>query len=310
MNCILCKIADPIERISEQYAQSLFIAIGSKVQLLFQAFLGVWFLYHIIFKALIKGEVIYYEVVMNLIIFSLVMLVLSNHNVLWEWIYKPFDMAINELVLIVLKSNMIGGKLNQSQTGLVMAVDGVMQQVYQLGKIIVHSWNPFQFFSGIIILLVYILVGTMSFAYIIEYMFTLLLITAFSPLLIIAFAFAATRNSALCGVKNVVGGALTMLFSIAAMGITLIIADELFSVIIVDGVVDYRIKNFAWGEDFLSILILGLISLFHQLKVKTIAYSLVGISDGPGAAASVLGVVSSAIGFVRSSGSSSNKTNQ
>lgn len=158
--------------------------------------------------------------------------------------------------------------------------------------------NLSKFVYGAILAIPYLFVLGIFLAFMLEGMFKLLAVTAIAPLVIVAAAFKNTQGFAVSAFRVVLNGVLTVIFAAVAMGFTIAIMRN-YSM--VEGIpldpsgnftssigditaADPRAKGIFW-----PLFILGFISVLLHLKAATLASNISGASDGPGAAAAVVG---------------------
>ena len=290
MTCIACRISQPIESSAEQLAKILNAAIAPQIFEVFQTFVVLWALYTIIVKGVMQGDIKLSSTLQQLGIFALIGLLLKRNYILWDLIYNPLKHLSQGLIQTILNSGMSNGSYASSSQGYVGAMDGIVQQVVELGKAADWSWRkPFDGLASIVLMALYIFVGAISVAWVLEYIFTVFWVSSFSPILLLCLAFPATRKNAYNAFFSLIGSLFTICFSIMSMSLTLMVYRDIF-----------RASTGgwgAWGADFLALVMLGLISIFMQGKARQLASNITGVSDGAGMAMMVAGAGTAAIGM-------------
>jgi hypothetical protein len=155
-------------------------------------------------------------------------------------------------------------------------------------------------FYGLLLALPYVFVWGIFLAFTLEGIFKLLAITAVSPLLIAVAGFGPTRGFALTGLRVIVGGVLTVVFAGVAMGFTMtVLRQALDGAPLATGGIKPDISGFLGSEQYWLVLLIGFISILFHLKAATLAANISGASDGPGAAATVVGAGMAAVGAAK-----------
>jgi hypothetical protein len=295
MTCITCRISQPIESGAEQLAKILNGAIAPQVAEIFQGFLILWALYTIIVKGIIRGDIKLASTIEQLCMFSLVGLLLKSNYLLWDLIYNPLKHVSQGLVQTILNSGLANGSYASTSKGYIAAIDGIMQQVVELGKAADWSWGrPFDAIASFFLMLLYILVGAISVAWVLEYIFIVFWVSSFSSILLLCLAFPATRKNAYNALFSLLGSLFTICFSIMSMSLTLMVYRDIFRTSVGGWI--------TWGADFLSLVMLGLISIFMQGKARNLASNITGVSDGAGMAMTMAGAGTAAISMAATGG--------
>lgn len=280
MECIICNISKPLELLAGEYSISLFNAISPVANIILKSFISLWFLYIVIFNAILKGNFNILSFFYKMIVFSLVFLVLMSHVYIWDMLYLPFSHFVENMVGAILSVQSKQNSLQSSNiAGIVAAIDGIVQQIFKFGFTIMSSYNPFQIIAGLIIVIVYILVSALSLFYILEYIFIIFLLSSFSPLFILCLCFDVLQPIFFRTLKILCTSGLTVFFSVAGVSLILFVLQEIS--FLSSGAVDqlsYSEIHAPWGKDFLVVLILGVIAILQQIKVKSIASDLVVVN--------------------------------
>lgn len=284
MNCIVCRIAEPLEHVAENYAVFLFKAISPYAIHLFEGFVGMWVLYQIIYKGIVLGELEITSTIKQFCIFAVILTILRTHHLLWEIVYNPLGEFVKLMVKLITQTSTYNYETSHDK-GLLVAIDEMLQQIIVLGASLSDSWSPLQIGAAIPIMLVYILLGAIAVAFALEYILAAFLVASFSPVLLIAVGFDVTKLIAIRALQVILGGVLTVIFSTIAMSLTLMAAKELFYDISINGnLSNMSIKNFAYSRDYIALLILGMISILSQIKARMIAFNMIRSIDGGGIA--------------------------
>ncbi len=178
--------------------------------------------------------------------------------------------------------------------GVIKTVDEALNNsVFQLWHILMNegSWYTLTIkpmVGAIILVIPYIFVICIFLAFMLEFVFSVLVVTAIMPLLLICLVFEATRSFTLSAGRIALTGALTLIFACIAMGFTISVFHKFGPLIpaSTEGA-SKEIAEFVFSKRYWAIFILGFVSVFFHLKASTFAVALSGSIGGPGPAAAV-----------------------
>lgn len=303
MPCHSCAILAPINNAAEQYAQQVFNVLAPGATTLFQSFAGCWLAYKIIRHGILKPGITIDEFLRPLLVFSLVILVLRNHQLFWEYIYTPISQTtLNLLSTIIRVSNQ--GQPTNNLSGMLEVVEISILRVTDFCERVYGNagWlNPIPLIAGIILLFPFLLLWAIFMVFTIEYLFKLLIVSSLSPLFIVASAFDKTRIYSAAALKVILQGALTVCISVISISVTLHAIDSATQTFhLVDGNLAATNRFGFFSTQFCSLFCLGLVSVLFQLKAPAIASNIVGSQDGAGVSGFIAGVPAT-IGAVWSS---------
>lgn len=301
MTCITCTISQPIESGAEQLAKILNATISPHVLDIFQGFIVLWAIYTIVVKGIVQGDIKLSSTLQQLCIFAVIGLLLKRNFMLWDLIYNPLKQLTQALVQTILNAG-FAGKYTSMHKGYIAAIDGVVQQMAEFGSNIKFSvWTPFETFGSLIIMCLYVFVGAISVAWVLEYIFMVFWISSFSPILLLCMAFPATRKNAYNAFSSLFGALFTVCFSIMSMSLTLLIYRKLYLGIAPSGDINGGV-SFNYGADWIALVMLGIVSIYMQGKARNLASNITGVSDGSGMAMAISGAGTAVIGMAASAG--------
>lgn len=301
--CVSCEILQPINTVAESYARQLFGALAPDSSLLFQAFLGLWFV-GIIFK-LLKGKITLEEVLVPLMIFSVVTLALKSHHLFWDYIYKPIHNTTIHLLTHIVASGQQGGGVKDLNGLLGLVETSIGQIITFCGRVSGNAgWTDIApYIAGFFLLIPYMFLWAIFMVFTVEYVFKLLIVSALAPLFIVAAAFKSSRGYAISALKVVLQAVLTICISVIAMGVTLqAINSATAAMHLVDGNSAVVNEFSLFSIRFCSLFALGITAVFFQLKAPGVASSISGSQDGAGLSGAIAGSVTGFMGRASRSG--------
>lgn len=281
MQCVLCEIVDPMEKFSEQYAYQLFVLLGKHATYIFESFIGLWFIYQIIYKGFIKAEINFASSFNKLLVYCIILAFLRNSELFWSWIYTPLNSTVNELLLSIIKVTQNSNNALSSKARMIEVVDATSGQIFELSKMFFSGgyFDISRKIAGAPIVFIYACLFAMFVGYYVDYLFKLLLMTAISPLLLVCFAFPSTKAHCINGLKVVLHGMLNLIFSVIAMSLTLVVAKELFSKLpISGGVIKENASSWIYSKDYWACLMLAIVSIIFQKKISEISSTILNVS--------------------------------
>lgn len=280
-----------LEKLGKSYAIELFSVTSPYTLTLFSSFFGIWVVWFFISLG-IRGRLEDgIELFKKALLFILVIFALKSNSFYWDWFYTPLLNLTQNLSCLFLKAT--GSKSSgESLQGIIQSVESGMEQVWGIVKALWAEAGIFgigNYFSGLIVLLCFAFMMCLFLAYTLELLFSLLAITALSPLLIVACAFSCSRPFTLSALRIVLNGIFTVLFASIAMGFTL------SSIQMVTGSLPLEGGSFsAEAADFTEkgmfpLIVVGFIGILFHLKASALASALSSVHLGGSSAALVSG---------------------
>lgn len=300
MVCYSCRIFEPLQQLSYGYGRQVFSVVAPGAFLLFTAFVGVWFLWMIIERGCFKGELTFENFAKPLLIFSIVALFLRQHELYWQWFYNPVIETTSSLAQTIIGVGTFE-RMPPTIIGMLTTMDTQLMKVFNIVSLVVTDAGFYRIgliLGALILVAPFAFVWGIFLAYLLEGIFKLLAITAISPLLIVAGAFAQTRGFMSMGLRVVLDGCLTVIMASVAMGFTLSAANRTIAMITDDGLsLKISANDFIFSGEYWTLFILGFVSVLFHLKAATLASNISGAQDGPGAAAAVVSTGMAAAGM-------------
>lgn len=287
--CISCAMLAPINQTAETYAKQLFDVLAPNALLIFQAFVGCWLVWNIIHHGILKPGIHFQQFLKPLLVFTLIFLLLRGHRLFWEYAYSPLHESTMSLLTAILRTSQQGQSVHDLN-GLLQVVESSILNVANFCERIYGDtgWNPLPKILGVILLFPFVFLWAIFMVFTVEYLFKLLVVSALSPLLIIAAAFDSTRTYTFGGLKVVLQGILTICIAVIAMSVTLSAINSAVSDFhLMDG--DSGVVNtfMSFTGSFCSFFALAMVSIVFQLKAPTIASNIVGAQGGLGVAGTI-----------------------
>lgn len=294
-NCITCGIFTQLDDLSIHYGREVFEALAPNVRVAFSSFVGLWFAFQLLYKGLFRGELAFKELMPQMLLFVAVDIALRGSGLYWDFFYNPVRDTMSGLAQAVVVPT--GGEVqDKSIPGLLLVVEDQMRRVLEIGGAMIKDAGMTGIgliVGGLILMVPYLFVWCVFMAFMLEGMFKLLAITALAPVAIALSAFGPTRGFSIAALRVVINGALTVVFAAVAMGFTVAVVRYYLNDPVIPLDADGRIvrgaSDFVFSPAYYSIFILGFISILFHLKAATLASNISGASDGPGAAATVVG---------------------
>lgn len=304
-SCITCGIFTQLDDLSIRYGREVFEALAPNVRVAFSSFVGLWFAFQLLYKGLFRGELTFKELVPQALLFVAIDFALRGSSFYWDFFYTPVRETMSGLAQLAVVP--AGGELtDRSIPGLLSVVETQIRRVLEIGTAMIKDAGMTGLgliVGGLILMLPYLFVWCVFMAFMLEGMFKLLAITALAPLAIALSAFGPTRGFAIAALRVVINGALTVVFAAVAMGFTVAVVRHYTMgpdvPLNADGELIHGAAKFLFSEAYLAIFILGFISILFHLKAATLASNISGASDGPGAAATVVGAGMAALAYAK-----------
>jgi len=258
----------------------------------FMIFYGCKLAWDIGYKILFKHKLEVEDIVKPIIIVSFVTVIMSSHGYVEEWIVSPF---YNLAVGLTTITATLTGDLTGSPTIMDMfhLVDQKLNIViFQPLASIDVGWG-YHLYVGIFAMMgLYVFVWFLFVGLILEAVFRFMTFYAISPLIVVSFFFPQTKPIAIAGFKSLILGMLSMLTAGMAMGLTIAILKQELGVFVVNGQMP---KDWVFGPQYFTLIMISLISISFHLKAPKIAANLANLDDGAGAAAAIAGVGTMAV---------------
>jgi hypothetical protein len=289
--CLTCDMFDQFDQLAQGYGRDAFEVIAPAAKLAFNAYVGVWIAWVLIFQGMIRAELSIQILVPRILTITLCSIALNGVDLYWDWVYQPTYDAMNQLATSLVVKSSTGIDV-RSLSGMLGSVE---ERIFNVLKIVALLWkdggltNIGMIFAAVILSLPYLFVWGIFMAFVLEGVFKLLAITSVAPLLIVAAAFPPTRGFATSGMRIVLGGVLTVIFAAVAMGFTLSVLDTFINKLpMTGGSFTGDTAKWVQSKEYWAAIILGFVSVLFHLKAATLASNISGASDGPGAAAAVV----------------------
>lgn len=311
--CYTCEMFTTFHDFGMQYGTDIFNALLGPSLILFHACVGLWFAWTLVFKVLIQGEFEAASFIKSLCLFVFVGSVLNGSSFFWEYVQGPFLSLSSSIAqkIITLGKSSIG---DPSFEGVILTVDDALNKsVFQAWHILMNEGDWYSLtikpmFGAIILMGPYIFVICIFLAFMLEFVFSVLVVTAIMPLMMICLCFEVTRGITTSAGKIALNGALTLIFACIAMGFTISVFHK-FGPLIPAGPegAHNEIADFVFSKRYFAIIILGFVSIFFHLKASTFASAISGSIGGPGPAAAVTAAGVGAFALAKRGGWSSVK---
>jgi len=304
MSCTSCAIYHNLDQLSKSYGREVFEAIAPQCHKLFTAFLAVWLLWQLGVNWLYRGDINKEETFKTFLVFLLVGLFLKGSAYYWDYFYEPTNEAITKLTqaVITVSGHAGGGSIKK----MLEVVENELSRIFDLQKMISADASWYQvptMIGGLILCLPYVFIWGIFLAYTLEGIFKLLAVTALAPLLIVCAAFPSSRSFTYAAGRIILNGGLTVVFAGVAMGFTLSVLKHYIATIPMnEGGMGAGAVAWVFSKDYWHLFLIGFISILFHLKASTIASSISGSSDGPGAAGVVVGAALLAAGAAKNAG--------
>ena len=291
--CYTCEMFTAFYDFGMTYGADIFKALLPCSLILFNAAVGLWFAWHLVFKVLIQGEFESTQFIKSLCLFVFIGSLLHGSSFFWEYIHGPF---LNLASSIAQKIITLGKSSLQNPTfeGVIQTVDEALNNsVFQVWNILMNEGNWYTLtikpmIGAVILMTPYIFVICIFLAFMLEFVFSVLVITAIMPLLLICLAFEVTRSFTISAGRIALTGALTLIFACIAMGFTIAVFHKFGPLIPANTEgASKEIAEFVFSKKYWAIFILGFVSVFFHLKASSFAVALSSSMGGPGPAAAV-----------------------
>lgn len=282
--CYICEIYSAFYDFGINYGKDIYKALLPSGQIVFNAYVGLWLAWTLVFKTLLKGDFDWTDFIKSLMLFVFVETLLQGGDYFWTYVHNPFLALISAIAQKIITL----GKVST----MAPTFEGVIQTVdYALNKTVFQTWNALMEEAGwtswkpviaaIILIIPYLVVMGVFLAFMLEFVFSMLVITSICPLLFIAICFKPFQRIVINAGQIALYGALTLIFSCIAMGFTLEVFHK-FSPIIPIGPegVHIGIINFIFSKQYWAIWILGFLSVFFHLKAAYFAANISNFFQG------------------------------
>lgn len=303
MSCTSCAIYHNLDQLSKSYGREVFDAIAPQCSKVFTAFLALWLIWQLI-NWLYRADINKEETFKTFLVFLLVGLFLKGSGYYWDYFYEPAYEVISKLTQAVIKvsGHASGGTIKS----MLEVVENELSRIFDLQKMISADASWYQvptMMGGLVICLPYVFIWGIFLAYTLEGIFKLLAVTALAPIFIVCAAFPSTRSFTYTAGRIVLNGGLTVVFAGVAMGFTLsVLKHYLTTVPMSETGMGPGAAAWVFSTNYWHLFLIGFISVLFHLKASTIAANISGSSDGPGAAAVVVGAAMLAAGASKKAG--------
>ena len=311
--CYTCEMFQAFHDFGMQYGTDIFNALLDPSLILFNACVGLWFAWNLVFKVLIQGEFEVAPFIKSLCLFVFVGSVLNGSSFFWEYIQGPFlalSSSIAQKIITLGKSSL----KDPSFEGVIKTVDDALNKsVFQVWHVLVNEGNWYTLtlkpmFGAVILMAPYIFVICIFLAFMLEFVFSVLVVTAIMPLLMVCLCFEAVRGITISAGRIALNGALTLIFACIAMGFTIAVFHKFGPLIPADPEGAHNeLAEFVFSKRYFAIIILGFVSIFFHLKASTYASALSGSIGGPGPAAAVTAAGMAGVALAKRTGWASAK---
>jgi type IV secretion system protein TrbL len=280
--CFSCRLLDPIHQTAEQYAIRVFEALAPGALLLFQTFVGGW-LVLIIFK-LLKASIRWEEIIYPTLTFTLVSSALEGHGLFWQYGYRPFYETAVQLLSALMRAGPAEAQAATLQD-LLSVVEGSVWEVIQFATRLQNSSGMFDILpllAGIVLMFPYLFLLAHFMVFTVEFLFKLLIVSALSPVFIIAAGFKISRGYAVAALKVVLQGFLTLCIAVVLMGMMVhAITAASTGLNLPNGNMGELIRLGEFSLYLCGLFALGVTAVIFQLKSPAISSSIVGGEQGP-----------------------------
>ena len=288
--CYTCEMFTTFYDFGMQYGTDIFHALLSPALILFNAGVGLWFGHQLVFKVLIQGEFEAAEFIKSLCLFVFVGSILHGSNFFWDYIHGPFlnlASGIAQRIITLGKGSIV----NPTFEGVIQTVDEALNNsVFQAWRILMNEGFLAidAKIAAVILIIPYVFVICIFLGLMLEFVFSVLVVTAMMPLLLICLVFDSTRSFTISAGRIALSGALTLIFACIAMGFTIAVFHKFgtFIPVSLEGAED-SISDFIFSKKYWAIVFLGFVSVFFHLKASTFAGALSSSMGGSGPVAAV-----------------------
>jgi hypothetical protein len=303
-SCVSCDIFAKFDSLAQAYGRQAFDLLAPSTHLAFNAFVGVWLAWVLVVDGALMGRLSFSTLFPNVVIFTLCGILLAGVDLYWEWFYQPLYHAMTDIAVTLISPDSTGGAQASDISKMLGLVEAEVLRAFAVAKAVMRDGgitNLYVLVAGVVLAVPYVFVWGIFLAFVVEGVFKLLAVTAVAPLLIAAAAFKPSRGFAVAGFRIVLGGVLTVIFAAVAMGFTLSVMRFFLDQVPMNenGFTD-AISNWVLGRDYWGMFLLGFVSVLFHLKAATLASNISGASDGPGAAAAVVGAGMTAMAALKS----------
>lgn len=273
--CYICEMFTSFYDFGMQYGQDIYKALLPPSRILFISYVSAWVAWYLVFKGVFKGTFDARYFIKKLVLFTFVESLLEGSDFFWTYIQSPFLALISGLAQKIITLGKIPMKTPTFEGVLYMVDSSLNKTVFQLWKILIGeggwmSWKPIV--AGIILIIPYLLVVCLFLAFMLEFVFAMVLITALCPLLYMGLCFKFSRGISLSALRIALHGALTLIFSAISMGLTIEVFHKFAPLIPVKSEgVSSQISDFIFSSQYWAIWILGFLCAFFHMRAAYFA---------------------------------------
>jgi hypothetical protein len=305
-DCVSCAIFEKFDTLAQAYGRQAFDLLAPSTHLAFNAFVGVWIAWVLAIDGALLGRLSFSKLFPSVAAFTLCGILLAGVDLYWEWFYQPLYQTMNEIAVTLVSPDSTAGTQASDIAGMLGIVETEVMRAFSVATAVMKDGgitNLYVLVAGVVLAVPYVFVWGIFLAFVIEGVFKLLAVTAVAPLLIAAAAFKPSRGFAIAGFRIVLGGVLTVIFAAVAMGFTLsVMRFFLDQVPVADDGFTSGISKWVMSPGYWGMFLLGFVSVLFHLKAATLAANISGASDGPGAAAAVVGAGMTALAALKGAG--------
>lgn len=294
---IVTNIVNKVHDKAVPFSFKIYNALSPDAVKLFAMFFTIWFLYQLIYHAMMKGDLKLPDVLKNFMLFSCISSFLKYGVYFKDWVITPIMDMVNGIILAILR-NGLGERLIEishsayDQNAMLYAVDQCLNQIIGIYLGINHGANFYNLDSlvaGLFLIFPYLVMSGMFACYVLEYIFKVAAITAISPILLICIGFSPTRGAFTGGIRMIFQGAVNLIIAVFFMTLVLHVVHELVGELPNLEGRELSKATTAWlfSNDFWGCLIVGGIACLLLGKSPTIASAITNVADSSAAAAIV-----------------------
>ncbi len=267
-----------------QYGQDIYKALLPPSRFLFTSYVAIWIAWYLVFKGVFKGDFRTGYFLRKSFLFIFVESLLQGSDFFWIYVQTPFLELVSALAQKIITLGKVSIK-DPTFQGTLFAVDqSLNKSVFQVWNILIGeggwlSWKPIV--AALILIIPYLFVICLFLAFMLEFVFSMLVVTAICPLLYILICFKSLRPIVLSALRISLHGAMSLLFSSIAMGFTIEIFHKFAPLLPVGSEwASEQLSDFIFSSQYWAIWILGFLSVFFHLKASSFAKQLSCLSSG------------------------------
>ena len=273
--CYICDMFTAFYDFGMHYGQNLYQSLLAPMRILFLSYVGLWVAWYLVFKGIMKSVFNPGYFFKMLLFFIFIEYLLQGSDFFWTHFHTPFLSLISSLAQQCISLGRVSLK-DSTFEGILYTLDHTLHKtVFHVWNILIGeagwlSWKPLM--AAFILIIPYLLVTCLFLAFLLEFVFSVMIVTAICPLLFITLSFKILRGIALSALRIALQGSLTLLFSSIAMGFTLEIFNQFSPLIPSDPAnISVYVEEFIFSSHYWAIWILGFLSVFFHIKAASFA---------------------------------------